>query len=672
MASKKPNNVQLSLLRAQGNPRKIFRDVRNYLAGRFVGSTRDAALLDEVIKVLFVKLKTELNTGSLPSKTCSDVDYAVAARRIFSEVRSEFPEIFKPNTEILLDPESLRVVFDLCDFDMMRAETDAVGDAFEVFVGSESKSREGQFFTPRNVTDLLVDVVAPQPGETIIDPACGAGGFLASTIRYHLANGIERTNLSEISRNLYGLDKDSYLVDLAKVHISLMSGGHPSLVNADSIAMLEHNGEPLTHLPEGGFDVVLTNPPFGSKIVSGSQETFSKFDLGKKWTLDSDTQTWAKSDKPKLNVPPQILFVEQCLNLLRDGGRMGLVLPESLISNKSHRHAVQYLMERADITAVLGMPDALFKTSGKGGTHTKTCLVVAKKNNSKQRSKTSVFMAEAKWCGHDSRARAIPNDDLPVVSENYSKWRKGELVTSSPLGFELTHDQIKNFVLCPHYYDPKIEEELKAAQSHSKIHRFGDLVASGVLSISTGDELGKLAYGTGNIPFIRTSDISNWEIKHDAKHGVSREFFEKFQLKQDIQAEDIFMVKDGTYLIGTCAMVTSEDAELVYQSHIYKIRVNENDIGLTSHILLTALSSTLVQRQIRAKRFTMDIIDSLGDRIHELSFPIPLERAIRAEITKSVKSAFEARIAARKLVVKAKSLANGVDDMPSYDLKNSI
>jgi len=668
--SKKPSETQLSLLNSQGSPRKIFRDVRNYLAGRFVGSTRDAALLDEVIKVLFVKLKSELKTGSLPPKSCSDVDYAVAVRKIFAEVRSEFPEIFKPDTEILLDPESLRVVFDLCEFDMMRAESDAVGDAFEVFVGSESKSREGQFFTPRNVTDLLVDVVAPLPNETVIDPACGAGGFLASTIRYHLANGIERANLSEISKNLYGIDKDSYLVDLAKVHISLMSGGHPSLVNADSIAMLGLDGEPMVHLPEGGFDVVLTNPPFGAKIVSGSQETLSKFDLAKKWTLNPVTQAWVKSDKPKPNVPPQILFVEQCLNLLRDGGRMGLVLPESLISNKSHRHAVQYLMERADVTAVLGMPDALFKTSGKGGTHTKTCLVVAQKNLSRQHGKTSVFMAEAKWCGHDSRARAIPNDDLPIVSENYANWRKGEAVTASPLGFELTHDQIQNFVLCPHYYDPKIEEELSVSRAHSTVHLFGDLVASGILSISTGDELGKLAYGTGDIPFVRTSDISNWEIKHDAKHGVSREFYEKFKLKQDVQAEDIFMVKDGTYLIGTCAMVTSDDAELVYQSHIYKIRVNENDIGLTPHILLTALSSSLVQRQIRAKRFTMDIIDSLGDRIHELSFPIPKDEAVRTEITDSVKSAFQARITARRLVVKAKSLANGVEDMPVYDLRN--
>ncbi len=106
-----------------------------------------------------------------------------------------------------------------------------------------------------------------------------------------------------------------------------------------------------------------------------------------------------------------------------------------------------------------------------------------------------------------------------------------------------------------------------------------------VLSISTGDEIGKLAYGTGTIPFIRTSDISNWELKADPKHGVSREIYESLRDKQDVQAGDILMVKDGTYLIGTCAIVSEADREMLCQSHLYKIRVNKNSYGLNPYLL---------------------------------------------------------------------------------------
>src|SRR5205807_2020290 len=119
---------------------------------------------------------------------------------------------------------------------------------------------------------------------------------------------------------------------------------------------------------------------------------------------------WEPNGAYRDQVPPQVLFVERCLSLVKDGGRLGLVLPESILSNKSYRHVVEYIRSRATVGAVIGMPEALFKTSGKGGTHTKTCLLVLTKGPSDR--KKTVFMAEAQWCGNDSRGREIPKDDL--------------------------------------------------------------------------------------------------------------------------------------------------------------------------------------------------------------------------------------------------------------------
>jgi type I restriction enzyme M protein len=316
---------------------------------------------------------------------------------------------------------------------------------------------------------------------------------------------------------------------------------------------------------------------------------------------------------------------------------------------------MEFLLERADIQAVIGMPEALFKTSGKGGTHTKTCLLVAKKMAPDARRSKVLFMAEAKWCGHDSRARTIPLNDLPKIAENMRLFRGGKAVQASPLGFLLDKQKISCNVLCPRYYDPQVDADLQMLKRTHSLHTFGDLVDDHTLDISTGDELGKLAYGTGDIPFIRTSDISNWEIKADPKHGVDRRIFESLRAKQDVRPYDILMVKDGTYLVGTCAIVTEYDRELVYQSHLYKIRVNRNQHGLDPFLLLAVLSSSVVQRQVKAKQFTQDIIDSLGERISELVLAIPKDESVRKRVSQMVETAMRKRVEARELARDARA-----------------
>jgi type I restriction enzyme M protein len=178
----------------------------------------------------------------------------------------------------------------------------------------------------------------------------------------------------------------------------------------------------------------------------------------------------------------------------------------------------------------------------------------------------------------------------------------------------------------------------------------GDLVERGVVRITTGVEVGKMAYGTGPIPFIRTSDISNWELKSDPKQGVSEELYDSLKEKLDVQAEDILMVRDGTYLIGTCAIVTAFDTRILFQSHIYKIRVIDRH-RLDPWLLFACLNSAIVKRQIRSKQFTQDIIDTLGNRVSELLIPIPRSEARRKSLAKETRETVETRVALRHRAV---------------------
>ena len=174
----------------------------------------------------------------------------------------------------------------------------------------------------------------------------------------------------------------------------------------------------------------------------------------------------------------------------------------------------------------------------------------------------------------------------------------------------------------------------------------GELVDKGILTITTGDEIGKMAYGTGKIPFIRTSDISNWELKADPKHGVSADIYRTYKRKQDVRPLDILMVRDGTYLIGTTAIITEQDAHILFQSHLYKIRSRDTQ-ALDPFFLLAVLNAPIVKRQIRAKQFTQDIIDTLGKRILEVVLPIPKDKALCERIGQETRTTVLERAALR-------------------------
>ena len=324
-----------------------------------------------------------------------------------------------------------------------------------------------------------------------------------------------------------------------------------------------------------------------------------------------------------------------------------------MISNKKYSYVVDFLFEKCYVKAVIGMPDELFKTSGKGGTHTKTCLLVLEKKNRRDDKDYSIFMAEAKWCGHDSRGREIPKDDIPCIVENYSLYKDGKLEKYSKLGYLVKKSEISNSVLAPRAYVQMVETVNHNFEDTHELVSIGRLIEEGVLEVTTGNEVGKLAYGTGDIPFVRTSDISNWEIKSDPKHLVSEEIYSSLAGKQDVREGDILMVKDGSYLIGTCAMITKYDTKMVYQSHLYKIRVKDgNRYNLNKYYLLAVLSSDYLRQQISANTFSQDIINSLGDRLKDLVIPISKDddriNTIGSMVKKSISESIEARELARK------------------------
>jgi type I restriction enzyme M protein len=665
------------------NLKAVFRDLRNHLAGTTTGITRDEALAQEIINLLFCKILDEQETA--PNETVTfragvDEDEKEIKKRIlgiFEKVKSAvYDDVFTKADTIALDAESVSyVVGELQNYCVMDADRDAIGDAFEVFIGPALRGAEGQFFTPRNVVKMMVDILDPKPGEMIIDPACGSGGFLITALA-HVWAGIhaeaKRKNWSErqrIGREVKmatdcfrGIDKDLFLAKVCKAYMALIGDGRGGIFCENSLLPPnEWHSAAKSKVQLGIFDVLLTNPPFGAKISIKGQSILSQYDLGHKWKRNRTTKELEQTTRLEEKRSPQILFLERCLQLLKPGGRMGIVLPESILGNPSYEYLVLFIQRHMQVCGIVTMPESLFKTSGKGGTHTKVAVLFLKKMNSAKDH--DIFMSDVKWCGHDSRGNptfrkdsetgeSVLLDEVPLVPQRYRDATR-DAKKRDHLGFLLSSTRITNRVFVPKYYDPEIEAVLDALRKTHTLLCLGDLQKNKSISVDTGVEIGKMAYGTGTIPFIRTSDLSNWEIKADFKHGVSQEIYDKIKHKIDVQSGDILLVRDGTYLIGTSAIVTKADLPMLFQSHIYRVRVLKPSV-ISPWLLFACLNTPIVKRQIRSKQFTQDIIDTLGKRFTEILIPVPKDAAAAAKIAKETQEIIESRA---KLRDRAKTIA---------------
>jgi hypothetical protein len=193
--------------------------------------------------------------------------------------------------------------------------------------------------------------------------------------------------------------------------------------------------------------------------------------------------------------------------------------------------------------------------------------------------------------------------------------------------FTVRRRDIVSRILVPKYYDPALEQDLKAAQASSKLPwvTIQELITSDQISVSTGVEVGKMAYGTGRIPFVRTSDIAEWSVKLDVRHGISEDIFAEYGEKASVKDGDIVLVRDGTYLVGSSAIVSADNVPALICGGLYRLRCADQS-SITPAKLLGLLNLPIVRRQMRARQFTRDVIDTLGKRLMEIRIPGPMDR----------------------------------------------
>jgi type I restriction enzyme M protein len=347
----------------------------------------------------------------------------------FELTKDEFEkdDLFDPNDSIKIKQTSFEaIVKELQKYNLSTTSDDVKGIAFEKFLGKTFRGELGQFFTPRTIVDFMVELLDPQEGEIICDPCCGSGGFLIKAFEYvrekiemdikkqkeqitksvlgedyspesettdderaklnryiealerELDTSYEGGRLHHLANDcIFGTDANPRMAHTSKMNMIMHGDGHCGVHHRDGL--LNING-----IFENRFDVILTNPPFGSRVEKSLEITaadcitdpkkIAEYEnkYGKEVYQQAMSQVndnVGKSllglyDVGKLSGLTEVLFVERCLRLLKPGGRLGIVLPEGVLNTTNLQSVREQFEGMAKIILITSLPQDVFAASG--------------------------------------------------------------------------------------------------------------------------------------------------------------------------------------------------------------------------------------------------------------------------------------------------------------------
>ncbi|KQR65028.1 N-6 DNA methylase [Frigoribacterium sp. Leaf172] len=427
-----------------------FRRAHDYISGN-QGMQKPEAFW-ELLKLIFCKIHDERESAR-PEFYASPLERTTAAglirinKRIgtlFSAVKATYPQIFKAAEEIELQPNILAyIVTQLQMFSLLSSDVDVKGKAYEEVVGSNLRGDRGEFFTPRNVCRMMVEMIDPDERDLILDPACGTGGFLISAMNYvveGVKSEVRHSGRSDTSRddaiqsrvqrflrtNLIGLDFNPNLVRATKMNMVMNNDGSGGLFQANSLAPAATWTEGLRDRELiGNVDVIITNPPFGSKIPIDDPTILSQYELGHAWTYVDRDDLWVRKDETTTR-PPEILFIERCVKFLKPGsGVAAMVLPDGILGSPGLGFVRQWLLENTIILASIDLHPDTFQP----GTSVQTSVLIVRRKSPEQlsieaaaglQSDYDIFMAICDHIGHDKRGNTVyvrDEDGYEVVAE---------------------------------------------------------------------------------------------------------------------------------------------------------------------------------------------------------------------------------------------------------------
>lgn len=396
---------------------------------------------DELSKILFTKMFEErevvegnrennrFNLATIKEMRKQDVEIIQKLWQL-TATSPRYREVFSDHdaeSDIALPSEAIdKIVEKLEDKSLGLTDLDVKGVAFEEFLAATYRGGGlGQYFTPREVVNFMVELVDVAIGERVIDPSCGTGGFLIRVYNI-VSDKIRNSELSSFEKQerlkrlanscLVGIDWESRAARTCKMNMIIHGDGHAGVYQAHALNLqeiaqkVEERKKFYPEAPsidEQSFDIVLTNPPFGAD--DNLKELLAPFELGK----------GKKSQKR------EVLLLERCIKLLAPGGRMAVVIPEGVLSNKNDSAIRQFILRECIVKAVIRLPQDTFKMSE--GAACTSILYVIKKNadDPSLRQQGDIFFSRAEYIGVSPSGEPIAQNDLLAIKEEVNQFLEG-------------------------------------------------------------------------------------------------------------------------------------------------------------------------------------------------------------------------------------------------------
>ena len=315
----------------------------------------------ETVKLLLARYVDERKARGSDNKQLrlqvlegDDTGFRTRVEGLYGEAAIRYRRVqtlFTPTSKPELEERTLRdLVHSIQGFDFSSASSDTMQQVFMTFVPVVFKKNLSQYFTPASLIDTMIQMVAPGPTEKVADPAMGTADFLTSALNFCAERGDD-----DAFGRIYGIDSDPSAYDLAVINMILNRDGQANLRLEDSI---ENHARWVEEM-----DVVLCNPPFGSKTVEKRAQVLEAYDLGHQWEIGDTPGSWIMTDAVMKSQQLGILFIERCWKMLRPGGRLAIILPEGYLSTPMHGYVRQWIVEHFIIRSLVELPRRLFVKS---------------------------------------------------------------------------------------------------------------------------------------------------------------------------------------------------------------------------------------------------------------------------------------------------------------------
>lgn len=500
----------------------------------------------------------------------------------------------------------LKELFSGVDFQAI--DLDIRSAALREFLSPEIRRGLGIYLTPDNVVRMMLDVATPEPGSRIYDPACGSGTFLIEAVRA-LSNG---NGKGRRDVQVWGSDKSARMLTLALLNLGGMSRLVFNNQVADALATKQSSWP-----RDGFFDYIFTNPPFGVTVDNQTTD-FSRY------KTCSSVQNGKK-------VQSEVLFIERCLNLLRPGGTLGIVLPKSVVTNTALENARQVIDAVAYVSACIILPPETFHTAG---TQTNTVVLFLKKYSSREDMDESVRipLLEVSNVGYDSTGRYREGDQLPLVADILA----GKKTASLEGPEKILLPSVPKKATLASLGQLVISAGSRHRGKASGTRRLGDVATL----VCTGRTPGRSAYTDSGIFLVKVGNLSG--------HGIDwtprdRNFVGSVSARTAmLQKDDILMTSSAhspNYIAKKCDIISvipdSVGGRASFVGEVMLVRPNSKEVNPLLLLGFLRLPETIarIQRMVRGQTAHLNAGDLMElDLPAELFRPSKDTRALEANL----------------------------------------